>query len=159
MPVCSSCGNHISIYGAQCRTCAANGQIGVGASNVGQDPEESGGGILGHPGNQQQRTLPQLDSFDQKTEIATAIRVANIFKGLSTLTIVLGFFGALLQAWNATHFSSALSSVMTTYTVDNAPWHFVESFAYAFGVCCMGAAVLAFFGYALKLLVAIANKE
>ena len=89
------------------------------------------------------------------SQVQGAETVANFFIGSAWFTLIVGFITGLVDGYNSTHIRIG----GTSYAVPGSGLHGPSVFMSVFGLACLGAATLAFFGYALRLLKGIYESQ
>lgn len=88
------------------------------------------------------------------SDLAVAIGVANFFIGGAAFYLLAGLIGSFVAAYNSVH----TTYLGRTVSTPGSGLHFAEVFAICFFLVCLFAAMLAFFGYVLKLLVELVRR-
>ena len=98
--------------------------------------------------------IPPVNQSKTGYDLAGAIGVANFFIGAAAFYLVAGLIGSLIVAYNSVH----TTYLGTAVSIPGSGLHFVEVFAICFFLVCLFVAMLAFFGYVLKLLVELVRQ-
>lgn len=98
--------------------------------------------------------IPPVNRSTTGADLAGAIGVANFFIGAAAFYFVAGLIGSFVAAYNSVH----TTYLGRTVSIPGSGLHFVEVFAICFFLVCLFAAMLAFFGYVLKLLVELVRR-
>ena len=98
--------------------------------------------------------IPPVNRSTTAADIAGAIGVANFFVGAAAFYFVAGLIGSFVVAYNSVH----TTYLGKTISIPGSGLHFVEVFAICFFLVCLFSAMLAFFGYVLKLLVELVRR-
>jgi|GEM_PF-2715866 len=98
---------------------------------------------------------PDVENYQQRKNVKSSTFLSNFFITTANVVVVLGFFIGLLSGYNATH----TSYMGQTYAVPNAFFGFLVEFLIVFSAACLSAAMLAFFGYVLRALNTLTEKQ
>lgn len=98
--------------------------------------------------------ITPLNRSTRGTDLSGPSGVANFFIGAAVFYFIAGLIGSVVVAYNSVH----TTYLGRSYSVPGSGLHFVEVFAISFFLVCLFAAMLAFFGYVLKLMVELVNR-